>query len=68
MPSRTSRACRARARTERWTLERLEREHILQVLEELAGNQVRAAEVLGIDRRTLHRKLKQYRGDGSAAS
>ena len=52
----------ARARRERWTLERLEREHILQVLEDTGGNQVRAAEVLGIDRRTLHRKLKQYRG------
>ncbi|HWK89520.1 MAG TPA: sigma-54 dependent transcriptional regulator [Longimicrobium sp.] len=53
-----------RARRERWTLERLEREHILQVLEDTAGNQVRAAEVLGIDRRTLHRKLKEYRGAG----
>ncbi len=52
----------ARARRERWTLERLEREHILQVLEDTAGNQVRAAEILGIDRRTLHRKLKEYRG------
>jgi DNA-binding NtrC family response regulator len=50
-----------RARAERWSLERLEREHILQVLEETGGNQVRAAEILGVDRRTLHRKLKQYR-------
>ncbi|MFL5537574.1 MAG: sigma-54-dependent transcriptional regulator [Longimicrobiaceae bacterium] len=57
-----------RARRERWTLERLEREHVLQVLEDTGGNQVRAAEVLGIDRRTLHRKLKQYRGDGAAGS
>jgi DNA-binding NtrC family response regulator len=51
-----------RARRERWTLERLEREHILQVLEDTAGNQARAAEILGVDRRTLHRKLKEYRG------
>jgi len=49
-----------RARRERWTLERLEREHVLQVLEDTGGNQVRAAEVLGIDRRTLHRKLRAY--------
>jgi len=55
-----------RARRERWTLERLEREHILQVLEDTAGNQVRAAEILGIDRRTLHRKLKEYRGTEAA--
>ncbi|HYJ78777.1 MAG TPA: sigma-54 dependent transcriptional regulator [Longimicrobiaceae bacterium] len=55
----------ARARQERWTLERLEREHVLQVLEDTGGNQVRAAEVLGIDRRTLHRKLKQYRAQGA---
>jgi DNA-binding NtrC family response regulator len=55
----------ARARRERWTLERLEREHILQILEDTAGNQVRAAEVLGIDRRTLHRKLKEYRGSAA---
>jgi DNA-binding NtrC family response regulator len=52
-----------RARRERWTLDRLEREHVLQVLEDTGGNQVRAAEVLGIDRRTLHRKLKLYRDD-----
>ena len=43
----------------------LVREHILQVLEDTAGNQVRAAEVLGIDRRTLHRKLKEYRGSAA---
>ena len=46
-----------RARRERWTLERLEREHILQVLEDTAGNQVRAAEILGINRNTLRKKI-----------
>jgi DNA-binding NtrC family response regulator len=49
------------ARAERWDLERLEREYILATLEEVGGHQGRAAEILGIDRRTLYRKLKQYR-------
>ena len=51
------------ARTERWNLDHLEREYILAVLEEVNGHQGRAAEVLGIDRRTLYRKLKRYRGE-----
>jgi len=51
------------ARAERWNLERLEREYILAVLDEVNGHQGHAAEVLGIDRRTLYRKLKQYRGE-----
>ena len=51
------------ARTERWNLDHLEREYILTVLEEVGGHQGRAAEVLGIDRRTLYRKLKRYRGE-----
>jgi DNA-binding NtrC family response regulator len=54
----------ARAVRERWSLERLEREYILDVLRETRGHQIRASEILGIDRRTLYRKLKQYREDG----
>jgi two-component system, NtrC family, response regulator HydG len=42
------------------TLEEMERAHILRVLEECGGNQSRAAEVLDIDRVTLHHKLKKY--------
>ncbi len=49
-----------RARRERWSLERLEREYILDVLQETRGHQIQAAEILGVDRRTLYRKLKQY--------
>lgn len=37
----------------------LERRIILQVLEETGGNKVRAAKRLGIDYKTLYRKLKQ---------
>lgn len=42
------------------TLEEVERAHILCVLEECGHNQSRAAEKLGIDRVTLHHKLKRY--------
>lgn len=44
----------------RMTLEELEREYILQVLEEVKGNKQQAAERLGIDRKTLYRRLEQY--------
>jgi DNA-binding NtrC family response regulator len=52
------------SRRERWDLDRLEREYILEVLDEEGWHQARAAEVLGINRRTLYRKLKRYRGEG----
>jgi two-component system response regulator HydG len=42
------------------SLDEVERLHILRVLEECGGNQSRAAEVLDIDRVTLHHKLKRY--------
>jgi len=53
-----------RALEEHWTLERLEREHILEVIRQLNGNVAKAASVLDIDRRTLFRKLRQYRDRG----
>jgi two-component system response regulator HydG len=42
------------------SLDEIERAHILRVLEECGSNQSRAAEILGIDRVTLHHKLKRY--------
>ena len=42
------------------TLEEVERAHILRVVEQCGGNQTHAAEVLDIDRVTLHNKLKSY--------
>jgi DNA-binding NtrC family response regulator len=42
------------------TLDDMEKAHILRVLEDCGGNQTRAAEVLDIDRVTLHNKLKKY--------
>jgi len=47
------------------TLEAIERETILRVLGETAGQQQRAAGILGISLRTLGRKLKTYNGDGA---
>ena len=37
-----------------------ERHLIIKALEETSGNKSKAAEILGISRRTLHRKLKEY--------
>lgn len=42
-------------------LDQVEKRAILQALEKAGGNQGRAAEALGISRRTLIRKLKAYR-------
>jgi DNA-binding NtrC family response regulator len=54
----------ARALDGQWTLERLEREFILEVVKGKQGNVAQAATALGIDRRTLFRKLRQYRERG----
>ncbi len=42
------------------SLEEVEKAHILRVLEQCDFNQTRAAEILKIDRVTLHNKLKKY--------
>jgi two-component system response regulator HydG len=49
------------ARQQRMTLSELERAYILETLRLTGGNKSRAAELLGFDRRTLHRKLDEYR-------
>ena len=41
-------------------LEDVEREHILQVFREVDGQKRKAAEILGIDPKTLYRKLSTY--------
>lgn len=45
---------------ERSTLAEIERNHILQTLDSVKGNRVQAAKILGVDRRTLYNKLRQY--------
>jgi DNA-binding NtrC family response regulator len=42
------------------TLDDLERRYLLHVLEAVGGNRTRAAEVLGIDRRTLYRMAERF--------
>jgi two-component system response regulator HydG len=42
------------------SLVELERRHILRALKLLDGNKARAAELLGIDRSTLYRRLERY--------
>jgi DNA-binding NtrC family response regulator len=43
----------------KWTLDQLEKEYIRKVLMEVGGNKSKAAEVLGLDRKTLYRKLQE---------
>jgi len=42
------------------SLEEVEREHIEHVLKHTQGNQSEASRILGVDRKTLSRKLKKY--------
>jgi two-component system response regulator AtoC len=42
------------------SLDELERRYILRVLEALNGNKSLASQTLGLDRKTLYRKLQQY--------
>jgi two-component system response regulator AtoC len=46
-------------------MEEVERRYILRVLQAVAGNKTAAARVLGIERKTLYRKLERY-GMGSS--
>src|SRR5689334_4727080 len=46
-------------------LDELERRYLLYVLEVAGGNRTRAAEILGIDRRTLYRMIERHNRDAS---
>lgn len=56
----------ARGRERRMTIQELEKEYILETLRLTNGNKSRAAEILGFDRRTLHRKLDEYRAQDAS--
>ncbi|MDZ7359343.1 MAG: hypothetical protein ONB46_01270 [candidate division KSB1 bacterium] len=43
------------------SLEEVERRYIATVLEATNGNQTRASEILGVDRKTLLRKIQKYK-------
>jgi two-component system response regulator HydG len=47
-------------------LEEVERRYILRVMEAVSGNKTLASQVLGLDRKTLYRKLERYAGKGGA--
>jgi two-component system, NtrC family, response regulator AtoC len=51
----------ADASTRQLPLRELERAYILEVLRQNGGNKSRTAEILGLDRKTLYRKLEEYR-------
>jgi DNA-binding NtrC family response regulator len=50
----------AAALARRMSVAELEREYIERVLEDEGGNKTRAAQRLGLDRKTLYRKLEEY--------
>jgi DNA-binding NtrC family response regulator len=43
------------------TLEEMEKNHIIAVLSETGGNQSKAAEILGINRKTLYKKIHKFK-------
>src|SRR5262249_20788946 len=48
------------------SLDFMEKEHIIRILKETGGNKKRAAEILGIERRTLYNKAKRLGIDFSS--
>lgn len=66
LPPRVQEAARAAALVSdasrrQMPLRDLERAYILEVLRSTGGNKTRAADILGLDRKTLYRKLEEYR-------
>ncbi|CAN5637924.1 sigma-54 dependent transcriptional regulator [soil metagenome] len=54
----------AEASRQQLSLRDVEAAYIIEVLRQCDGNKSRAAEILGLDRKTLYRKLEEYRTQG----
>jgi DNA-binding NtrC family response regulator len=54
----------ARSSEQNLTLREVEREYILEIMRRTGGNKLRAAQMLSLDRKTLYRKLDEYRAEG----
>jgi DNA-binding NtrC family response regulator len=65
MHERKSQDRLATAVAQGFTLDQLEREYIERVLEVEGGNKTRAAQRLGLDRKTLYRKLEEYAAEAT---
>jgi DNA-binding NtrC family response regulator len=50
------------------SLRELERQHILEVLRSVGGNKALTSRRLGLDRKTLYRKLKEYEEQSNSAA
>jgi two-component system response regulator HydG len=48
------------------TVDEMERRHIMHVIKLVDGNKSRASQLLGLDRRTLYRKLERYESEHHA--
>jgi DNA-binding NtrC family response regulator len=48
-----------KALMQKYTMNQLEKEYMRRVLIEVGGNKTKAAEILGLDRKTLYRKLQE---------
>ena len=44
----------------RITLDEIRRRHVIKVLEACHGNRSEAAKILGVDRKTLYRRLRRW--------
>ena len=63
LPERIRASISYEALKEDSTLEEMEKEHILRILQKADGHRASAAEILGISERTLYRKLRKHRMD-----